>query len=345
MVHRGMDPAAERLAKGLGIRLLDPKNIRLTCAAKFCDAHSWRVRSIAVAPDGTRLASASADKTVRTWSVPAGTLQFEYDGHSESVASVAILPCGTWLASGGADRALHLWPAPHVDGKRRAFVQAGVHKREVTALATAANGSWIVSGSEDKSVKLWRVCHREGAVVSEPIQTLHGHTDSISSVAVSADSTWLASASWDRTVRLWTASGDALRTFGGHSSAVTAVAINPDGHSVASGDRDGTMLVWAAQSEGVSPLEVRAHTDKLASIVFVAAHNGHVVASGGRDDHVRVHSARTGEMLGEDKAHTDNVASVQSSPDGKWLVSGSHDHTLRLWSLSGESVLAASASG
>ena len=114
----------------------------------------------------------------------------------------------------------------------------------------------------------------------------------------------------------------------------------------------------------------RAHTDKVASLCYASAD---VIASGGRDDHVRLHSASSGSLLAESKAHgapyswlashlapatamrprflsngprarvpcccslpsvkVDCVVGLAASPDGAWLASGSHDQTVRIWRL------------
>jgi WD40 repeat protein len=56
---------------------------------------------------------------------------------------------------------------------------------------------------------------------------------------------------------------------------------------------------------------------------------------------VRLWDAQIGQPLGQLlQGHTDWVRSVAFSPDGKRLVSGSADKTLRLWNVSPESWLA-----
>lgn len=49
---------------------------------------------------------------------------------------------------------------------------------------------------------------------------------------------------------------------------------------------------------------------------------------------VRVWNVQTGQQLERLKGHKDSVYSVAFSPDGKTLVSGSLDRTLRLWDVS-----------
>jgi WD40 repeat protein len=41
----------------------------------------------------------------------------------------------------------------------------------------------------------------------------------------------------------------------------------------------------------------------------------------------------TGKELAELKGHTDHIFSIAFSPDGKRLVSGSNDQTIRFWNV------------
>jgi WD40 repeat protein len=72
------------------------------------EALVWQV---AFSPDGSLLASAGGDKTVRVWEVKSGRLLATLEGHSEAVTSVAFSPDGRRLASGGLDGAVILWSA------------------------------------------------------------------------------------------------------------------------------------------------------------------------------------------------------------------------------------------
>ena len=65
------------------------------------------------------------------------------------------------------------------------------------------------------------------------------------------------------------------------------------------------------------------------SVVF--SPDGKTLASGGRDDTVRLWDVATGEEARRLTGHGVSVNSVVFSPDGKTLASGGFDGTVRLW--------------
>ena len=73
--------------------------------------HTDAVEAVAFSPDGTLLASASNDETVRLWNTGTGQEVRKIEGHSDKVGAVAFSWDGSLLASASEDQTVRLWDA------------------------------------------------------------------------------------------------------------------------------------------------------------------------------------------------------------------------------------------
>lgn len=71
--------------------------------------------AVAVAPDGSWLATGGDDGTARIWDAMSGRERAVLVGHQGWVSAVA--PDGGWLVTGGADGRVRIWD-PIVGGER-----------------------------------------------------------------------------------------------------------------------------------------------------------------------------------------------------------------------------------
>lgn len=229
--------------------------------------HSATVWSVAFSPDGTRLASASADLTVKVWdtstgqslwAMATGQVSSRLYGHSGHLMRVAFSPDGERLAAASGDKMVMVWDV--ATGKQSLTLKG--HTASVTSVAFSPDGLRLASASTDETVKVW------DAATGQESLTLKGHAGAVFSVVFSPDGLRLASASSDQTVKVWDAAkGQESLTLTGHTENVLCVAFSPDGQRLASAGSDQTVKVWDAAT-GQESLTLKGHTNVVYSVVF-----------------------------------------------------------------------------
>lgn len=131
-------------------------------------------------------------------------------------------------------------------------------------------------------------------------------------------------------------------------SEVRSIAFSPDGKLMATGDEEGAIILWDVQT--YRPIG-RPLTDHMMYSVsggralfnvnsLAFSPDSKILASGGEDSRIILWDIVTHEPIGEpiyshiyssDNALLLGVRSVAFSPDGRRLVSGGIDGTVRLW--------------
>ena len=108
------------------------------------------MRSVAFHPDGSTLASASKDKTIKLWNVSSGFLIGTID-YAAALRSLCFHPSGLVLATGSYDNKIILWNFTD----RSCITTLEGHSNRVRMVCFDPTGTVLVSGSKDKTVWLW----------------------------------------------------------------------------------------------------------------------------------------------------------------------------------------------
>ncbi len=206
----------------------------------------WLVQSLAISPDGTRLATVSHGSQALLWELPALTNPTVLDGHVDNVKAVAFSPDGKLVATGSWDKSVKLWDASTAQCVRTLPLDGPAGYVSTVAFSpdgkiVAAGSGTIESGQPDAQgmVTLWNA--QTGAQIS----TLP-HRGYLTALKFSPDGGLIATGSRDKTVRLWEVS--TLRQLHEleHAGPIEAVAFSPDGATLATvgRDRECAIRLW-----------------------------------------------------------------------------------------------------
>ncbi len=173
--------------------------------------HEENVTSAAFSADGTRVVTASDDKTARVWDAATGRELAALKGHEGSVRSAAFSGDGTRVVTASFDKTARVWDA--ATGRELAALKG--HEGPVHSAAFSGDGTRVVTASYDKTARVW------DAATGRELAALKGHEGSVRSAAFSGDGTRVVTASDDKTARVWdAATGRELAALKGHEGPV-----------------------------------------------------------------------------------------------------------------------------
>ncbi|XP_007429078.1 striatin-3 isoform X3 [Python bivittatus] len=292
---------------------------------------------------------ANKDAFRKTWN-PKYTLRSHFDG----VRALAFHPVEPVLVTASEDHTLKLWNLQKtVPAKKSASLDVEpiytfrAHIGPVLSLAISSNGEQCFSGGIDATIQWWNMPspNVDPYDTYEPnvlAGTLTAHTDAVWDLAYSGIKNHLLSCSADGSVRLWNPPEKVtcICTYNGNReygipTSVDFIGCDP-AHMVTSFSTGNTVIYDLETSQSLvmlssqtdSGLQSSNHINRVVSHptlpVTITAHE---------DRHIKFFDNKTGKMIHSMVAHLDAVTSLAVDPNGIYLMSGSHDCSIRLWNL------------
>jgi WD40 repeat protein len=266
------------------------------------DTGPARMGVVAISPDGKTVAGSSP---VQFWDVATGeNTPFKPDG---GVGPIAYSPDGNYLAFFATKVCVFdlqkKVKRPLCEDVWEQLIENHEHMRLLSFTPDGKLVFLTVANATDRTVALW------DAETCKKIRTFgEGERIRTYGVALSADAKVLASMGHDNKVRLW---------------------------DVASGKNTVTVDAHVAESylggkEGTFPAMCLSADAKLLATADLPEYKDKTGRNGAR---ARIYDAKTGKELAQLKGHSDVIASVAFSPDGKLIATGSLDGSIKIWSL------------
>ncbi|MBI1319137.1 MAG: hypothetical protein GC168_09335 [Candidatus Hydrogenedens sp.] len=336
-------------------------------------AHTGRVYSIVYSPDGSEFVSSGQDRYARIWNANNGALRQAFrhilSGLSYLINATAYSPDGQTLVTCGEDGTLYSWNRS-TGTPVRTFNKTSYDLNDVTFVSD----SEFVTAAEDGTVRLWNT----GATLAfDLIVDLTTSAWSVTPVPGQAQTILVGQGNASaRTYDLIT--GNEQIVYAGHLGNSVAARISPDGRRiVTSSINAGETFLWDAAVSAVvttyrTPGEIinvarlNAAEDRVvigmdytgATIWDIESNTpvrtvaaGYYVETaafhptlnavfiGGNESRVRLWDIASGAQLREYSGHTGNINSLDLTPNGALLATGSSDREARIWDTSSQQLL------
>jgi WD40 repeat protein len=257
--------------------------------------------SIAVSPDGTRIATGGADAVLRIWDPETGAELRAIRGHRSTTMTVLFLPDGTRLVSGGQHDPIRVWNLSTGDLVLKIEPTQGYF----SALALSPDGRTLATGTSEKIAWIQEKAEREqnGAFAVQ-----------LWDLATGQELRKLFERTWDGVSK-------------DEGAGITSLGFSPDGRSLFAAGRHQPLRIWNLDTGAMATWPAPT----TGNPTIAASPDGRLVAVGGIDNDVRLHDAQTGEVIRTLSGHQGLVGSLRFSPSGRLLATGSEDATASLW--------------
>ncbi|KAK3359782.1 WD repeat domain-containing protein [Lasiosphaeria hispida] len=245
----------------------------------------------------------------------------------DTVTSVSWIQKGTHIAIGTGKGLVQIWDA---EKTRRLRTMTG-HTARVGSLAW--NTHILTSGSRDRSIY-----HRDVRAPDQWLKKLVGHKQEVCGLKWNCEDGQLASGGNDNKLMVWDKLSDTpLFKFSDHTAAVKAIAWSPHqrGLLASGGGTADRRIIFHDTLRGTVVNEIDTGS-QVCNLAWSKNSNEIVSTHGYSQNQIVVWKYPSMTQVASLTGHTYRVLYLAMSPDGRVVVTGAGDETLRFWNVFGK---------
>ncbi|KAH6669106.1 WD40-repeat-containing domain protein [Plectosphaerella plurivora] len=244
----------------------------------------------------------------------------------DTVTSVSWIQKGTHIAIGTGKGLVQIWDA---EKTRRLRTMTG-HTARVGSLAW--NSHILTSGSRDRSIY-----HRDVRAPDQWLRRLVGHKQEVCGLRWNCDDGQLASGGNDNKLMVWDKLSETpLWKFSDHTAAVKAISWSPHqrGLLASGGGTADRRIIFHDTVRGSVINEIDTGS-QVCNLAWSKNSNEIVSTHGYSQNQIVVWKYPSMTQVASLTGHTYRVLYLAMSPDGRTIVTGAGDETLRFWNVFG----------
>ncbi|KAL1912420.1 substrate-specific activator of APC-dependent proteolysis [Sporothrix stenoceras] len=244
----------------------------------------------------------------------------------DTVTSVSWIQKGTHLAIGTSKGLVQIWDA---EKSRRLRTMTG-HTMRVSSLAW--NTHILTSGSRDRLIY-----HRDVRAPDQWLRKLVGHKQEVCGLKWNCEDGQLASGGNDNKLMVWDKLSETpLWKFSDHTAAVKAIAWSPHqrGLLASGGGTADRRIIFHDTLRGTVINEIDTGS-QVCNLAWSKNSNEIVSTHGYSQNQIVVWKYPSMTQVVSLTGHTYRVLYLAMSPDGRVVVTGAGDETLRFWNVFG----------
>ncbi|GAB5405648.1 MAG: hypothetical protein Aurels2KO_38790 [Aureliella sp.] len=278
------------------------------------------VWSIDFGAEGTQVAAAVEDGSVRIWDVATQELVKSFGAHRGIVWMVEYHPSRPLMVTSGDDAEIKLWNTDSFE-----LVRSWEADSAVRGISFSPDGQRLVAGDREGTLHIFDIDSDEEIARKT-------HPGSILAVDYSADGKLIASAGSEKTVFVFDSESLEQRlALTGHDGPIYNLRFAHEGNQLASVGWNKNVRVWNTDT-GNEELNLEGSEGDVWGVAF-CGDGTHLVTSD-QEGTARAWNLSTGHCVTTLRGHTAAVHNISLDPTTRSVATGSRDGTIRVWDLS-----------